>query len=118
MYRKIIILIVLFFKTNHSAGHRSRNLLFTMVDGGKNENMKVVECLKDPDTKCGTVLKVLVKNIEIDRVIKIIINENLKDKYNILKLLMKSYFRKKDLKRIKMKRFKIFRQLKHILKIS
>jgi hypothetical protein len=118
MYRKILILVfVLLFKTNQSTGHRPRDM-FKMFDGEKNENNKVVECLKGPETKCGTVLKVLMKNIDIDRVIKIIIKKHLQDKYNILKLLMKSYFRKKDLRRIQTKRFKIMRQLKHIIKIS
>ena len=45
--------------------------------------------LKDPDIKYRAVMMVLMKNIEIDSVVKIIINENFKYKYKILKLLMK-----------------------------
>ena len=85
--------------------------IFGNDDGEKKDDKMLVKCIKEPDSKCEDVHKILLKNTEIERVGRIMLKQNLQDKNLILKMLMKSYFRKKlrkDLEEVNVYKSRLF----------
>ena len=60
----LLVFIILF---NYSLGSRHWDI-FGNDDGEKKDDKMLAKCIKEPDSKCEDVQKILTKNIKIERV--------------------------------------------------
>ena len=92
----------------------SRRIL-DINESKKRNEMKAVNCLTNPGSNCGPILKSLWKNVELDNVVKKILKTRFDDKTKIAKIVLKSYFKKYSKTQQKNKETKL--KLNHFFKI-
>ena len=93
---------------------RGLNGQTVFIRDDKRKEMPAVNCLTNQDNNCAETMKKLLKNLDIGRVVKKISETHSQDKTRIMRILMKSYFRKQSKTKQKMEmKFK----LNHFFKI-
>ena len=93
---------------------------FSMIVQDKNNEIKADDCLKDPGLDCRSVLKVLMEDVELKRIVGMILKNKWQNKKETLKTVMKSYFQsfcKKKLRQSNLKTSTMKMGLNHIFKI-
>ena len=91
-----------------------------MIVQDKNNEIKADDCLKDPGLDCGSVLKVLMEDVELKKIVRMVLKNKLQNKKKTLKTVMKSYFRsfsKKKLGKFNLKNSTMKMKLNRIFKI-
>ena len=117
MFKTISILTLLCFVTQISCLKRKT---FSMKVQDKKNDINADDCLKDPGLDCGSVLKVLMKDVELKRIVGMILKNKWQNKKETLKTVMKSYFQsfcKKKLQKSNLKTSTMKMGLNHIFKI-
>ena len=110
-----IFMLTIFLFVNQISCLKRRT--FSMIVQDKNNEIKADDCLKDPGLDCRSVLKVLMEDVELKRIVEMILKNKLQNKKKTLKTVMKSYFSKKKLGKFNLKNSTMKMKLNHIFKI-